>query len=183
MQNRLWKISTVILILALASLACGLNVSMDTPSPLDVVGTTVGQTLAAFTEAASHGTILAPSTPALAATLTIPANFTPLASVSATFAPTKIGTPSPSGPENALVTTSGLCWLGPGPVYEVSSSIMKGTRVQIIARGDAAGWLVLRNPKYHDPCWMPNKYLQLDSSLNLLSLPVFITPPTPTATP
>jgi hypothetical protein len=55
--------------------------------------------------------------------------------------------------------------------------------VELLGRGDVSGWLVIRNPRYHDPCWIQAAYLQVDSGFNVSALPIFHTPPTPTPTP
>lgn len=172
MQTRLWRMMAGGLILALASLACGVNVSTGSVSTPDLLGTTVAQTLAALTVSALASTATPSATIA----------FTPLAS-SATATLTLTSIPTSSGPQNSLVITSTLCWLGPGKVYEVSSTIQKGTRVELLGRGDISGWWIVRNPKYHDPCWMPDKYLQIDSGVNVSALPIFHTPSTPIPTP
>jgi len=86
-------------------------------------------------------------------------------------------------PQNPLVTADALCWAGPGNVYEVVSAIKKGTRVELLGRGSLAGWWVVRNPIYHDPCWIQEGYLQFDPGYNLSGLQIFYPPPTPTLTP
>ncbi len=183
MQTRLWRMMAGGLILVFASLACGVNVSTGGVSTPDLVGTTVAQTLAAFTVAASSaGPVAVATTLASAVIPSATVAFTPLAS-SATARLTLTSIPTSSGPQNSLVTTSTLCWLGPGKVYEVSSTIQKGTRVELLGRGDISGWWIVRNPKYHDPCWMPDQYLQIDSGVNVSALPIFYTPSTPTRTP
>ncbi len=86
-------------------------------------------------------------------------------------------------PQNPLVVADALCWVGPGNVYEVVSAIKKGTRVELLGRGSLAGWWVVRNPIYHDPCWIQDSYLQFDPGYNLSGLQIFYPPPTPTFTP
>ncbi|HEX2697728.1 MAG TPA: hypothetical protein VHM28_08460, partial [Anaerolineales bacterium] len=89
-------------------------------------------------------------------------------------------TPTPQSP---LVTGDALCWVGPGAVYEVVSAIKKGTRVELMGRGNISGWWIVRNPIYHDPCWIPDKYLQFDPGFNTSGLQIYYPPPTPTYTP
>ena len=89
-------------------------------------------------------------------------------------------------PQNPLVTDTAYCWSGPAASklkYEVISSIQAGTRVQLLGRGAVDGWLVVRNPRYNDPCWIEQQYLQIDPAYDLTALKVFAVPPTPTATP
>jgi len=185
MQNRLWRIVAGGLILMLASLACGVSAPAGGAATPDLLGTTVARTLAALTAAASSPGLGAAATPTFTASAVVsPApsvTSTPKIPATATVVP-GIATTS-SGPQNSLVTTSTLCWLGPGKIYEVSSTIQKGTRVELLGRGDISGWWIVRNPKYHDPCWMPDKYLQIDAGVNVSALPIFTTPFTPTPTP
>src|SRR5258708_24576533 len=67
-------------------------------------------------------------------------------------------------PQNPLVIHDTLCWLGPGPGFEVSSAIRAGTRVVLLGYGSIPGWWVVSNPVYHDPCWMYQQDLQVDSN-------------------
>jgi uncharacterized protein YgiM (DUF1202 family) len=140
--------------------------------------TYAAQTLAALTVAAAgpEASMTPPPEAASATSTAVPAPAN-------TFTPTASATQNSSLPGNALIITATACWLGPGEAYEVSSSIQKGTRVELLGRGDIPGWLVIRNPRYHDPCWMPAVYLQADSNVNVSALPVYYTPPTPTPTP
>jgi uncharacterized protein YgiM (DUF1202 family) len=177
MRHHSVVITTAILLLFSAMLACNINVAPAVQSPApDLAGTIVAETLAALT--ASGGSV----TPS-------PGSATPGSnpSPSITAAPSQTATPNPtfasSLPGNALVTTSAVCWLGPGAAYEVSSSIQSGTRVDLLGRGDINGWLVIRNPRYHDPCWIQVGYLQVDTNVNVAALPIYYTPPTPTPTP
>ncbi len=180
MRTRLWRMVAGSLVLALAGLACGLDVPMGSVSTPDLLGTVVAQTLAALTASASSPDLEAgAATPSIAAS----ANTAPIPSATDIFTPLAAATTTSSGPQNSLVTTSTLCWLGPGHVYEVSSAIQKGTRVELLGRGDISAWWIVRDPIYHDPCWMPYEYLQIDPGVNVSALPIFYTPSTPTPTP
>ncbi len=67
---------------------------------------------------------------------------TPAPSDAATFTPviTDTITPSPlPTAQNPLVINKTLCWLGPGPGYEVASSLQAGTRVILLGVGSVAG--------------------------------------------
>jgi hypothetical protein len=158
------------LILAITLAACNMP-SSTTPTPaLDAAATMVAATISAI----QTSTALAPTasmpattdTPTL--TLTTPAE-------TATF------TPFPT-PQNPLVVKDALCWMGPGPAYEVVSSVKKDTRVELLGRGSTGAWWIISNPIYHDPCWLAADVLQLDAGFNLTNLKVFTPPPTPTAT-
>ena len=84
--------------------------------------------------------------------------------------------------ENASVIHDALCWLGPGPGYVVSSAIKTDTRVILLGTTSLSGWLVIRNPIYHDPCWIYQQNLKIDSDVNPAIMMVFTPPPTFTPT-
>lgn len=86
-------------------------------------------------------------------------------------------------PQNPIVIKDALCSLGPGDSYEVVSSIKSGTRLELLGKGDVPGWWIVRNPLYHDPCWIADPYIQIDPNTNLSLLQIFVSPPTPTVTP
>ena len=177
MKTRLWRMLAGGLVLMLAGLACGVNA----PTP-DLLGTVVAQTLAAMTVSASGAGLEADTA---TSSSVASASVSPTPSLTGVFTPPATAITTSPGPQNSLVTGSTLCWLGPGSVYEVSSAIQKGTRVELLGRGDISGWWIVRNPKYHDPCWMSDKYLQIDPGVNVSAMPIFHTPstPVPTATP
>jgi len=136
----------------------------------DILATWVAATLTALETSPAFPT-LTPSPPA-----TIPPN--PFVTASDTPVPLPTSTPL-----NPLVLETILCWKGPGAQYEVVSALKKGERVEVIGRTTIAGWLVVDNPIYHDPCWAQSAYLQLEPGFNTLTLPVYTPPPTPTFTP
>lgn len=99
-------------------------------------------------------------------------------------APAVTSTPSPSAtPEKPQVINDTLCSVGPGEKYEVVSALKRGEVVEIIGRGSIDGWLIIRNPRYNDPCWVSSKDLKVDASFDLNSLKIFNPPPDPTKTP
>ncbi len=162
MQKSAGRFMVAIAVVGLSLLGCNLPTVTATPG---AAGTSVDATLAALETSA-----------ALAITQTAPARLqtaTPLAAV-----PT--GTAVDQRP---LVTTDALCWVGPGNQFEVVSAIRNGTRVDLLGRGTIAGWYIVRNPIYHDPCWILATALQIDPSVNIAGLPYFSPPPTPTPTP
>ena len=107
---------------------------------------------------------------------------TPPPSDTATFTPviTDTGTypPFPT-PQNPLVLHNTLCWLGPGPGYEVASSVHAGTRVILLGEGSVAGWWIIEGPTYHDPCWVPQENLQFDINYDFYGLQIYDPPSTP----
>jgi hypothetical protein len=48
-----------------------------------------------------------------------------------------------------------LCWVGPGPLYEVVNSIPEGTEVELLGLGEVEGYLIVLEPRYQRPCWLP----------------------------
>ena len=50
-----------------------------------------------------------------------------------------------------------LCWVGPGPLYEVVNSIPEGRSVELLGKGDVEGYLVVQEPKYQRPCWLQSE--------------------------
>src|SRR5271157_3983401 len=121
--------------------------------------------------------------------IVLPSN-TPVVSVESSTPVLVTDTPSAPTltptPQNPLVTTTAYCWSGPTDKtlkYEVVSSIQAGTRVQLLGRGIVDGWWVVRDPRYNDPCWIQQQYVQIDMSYDLSTLKTFAVPSTPTATP
>ena len=85
--------------------------------------------------------------------------------------------------QGSVVLQDTLCWEGPGDQYEVVSAVRKGIVVEVIGRATIVGWYILRNPIYHDPCWVQASALKIDPNLDTSGLPFFSPPATPTPTP
>jgi uncharacterized protein YgiM (DUF1202 family) len=96
--------------------------------------------------------------------------------------PTSTNTLQPT-PQKPLVLKTTLCWVGPGAQFEVVSSLKQGESVEVIGRGSIAGWLIIRNPTYHDPCWVQASDLQVDASFDINALQIYNPPSKPTKTP
>jgi hypothetical protein len=159
MYKKIWRQNTLGLALLAALLACNLPAGLMNPS--------------------FEATSAAP--PAAAATLAVfPATETPTPAPAATN--TSLPSPTPT-PQNPLVIIAGLCWEGPGTIYEVVSAVKVGERVELLGRGSISGWWVIKNPIYRDPCWVQENVLQIDPGYNLTNLKIFSPPPTPTRTP
>jgi uncharacterized protein YgiM (DUF1202 family) len=148
-----------------AILACNLP-SVTPTATLDLAATWVAATLTALGPGAS-----APNTaPTVAVTNTpVPTNTIPPSA-----------TPTPAKP---VVIKDSLCSVGPGSNYEVVSAVKTGTEVELIGRGSIAGWYIINNPIYHDPCWIAAASLQIDPSFNVSALKVIVPPPSPTPKP
>jgi len=147
--------------------ACNLPGAEDEEDPQDIVATWVAATLSAQ----------AASAPIPTSTITPEVNVTLAPSPTATeLLPT-------STPQNPLVLETTLCWKGPGALFEVVSALKKDERVELIGQGSLAGWWIVDNPIYHDPCWAQAKDLQIEPGYNTATLPIYTPPPTPTSTP
>jgi hypothetical protein len=163
MNKKSWRLIPPTVMLGLAVLSCNLPSGTGTP---DTSGTIVASTLSALeTGVALTQTVLS-----------VVQTSTPIAGPTLPAGPTA----TPSGP---VVTKDTLCWVGPGKQFEVVSAIRTGARVELLGRGTIPGWLIVRNPIYHDPCWIQARDLQIDPGLDLSGLPYFSPPPTPTPTP
>lgn len=89
---------------------------------------------------------------------------------------------SPMPPFYAQIMKLSLCWVGPGNLYDVISSLQPGIQVEVLGTGETPGYLVVNNPRYRVPCWVEEEDVDT-GDLDLFSLPVFKTPPLPTKTP
>ena len=108
----------------------------------------------------------------------VPAN---AASLTPTPVPTDVFTSTPTTVPGAFVVNDTLCYEGPGAPYDVVSAIRKGVQVTLLGVGNTAGWFVVKNPTYHDPCWLPNVDLQVPPGIDLAGLKVFVPLPLPAA--
>ncbi len=99
-----------------------------------------------------------------------------------TVTPTITATPTAT-PSPPTIRRDTLCWLGPGPIYPVVSSIQQGTVVELLGVGALEGWFVINNPRFNLPCWVDADDLDVDPNLDLTVLIIFPVPPTPTPTP
>lgn len=133
------------------------------------------------------GTVPAAPPPVLQTVGPAPASQGPAAASTATqtASPTwtsqPLSTATASGP---VVTRAALCYVGPAlKGYDVTSSIKAGTPVQLLGRSPVDGWWVIRDPRYHDPCFIQSIYLQIDPSMNTAGLPMYNLPATNTPGP
>lgn len=96
---------------------------------------------------------------------------------------TETSVPLPPTPRSPSITRDTLCWVGPGAVYEVVSALQGGSTVELLGRGSIAGWWIVRNPIYKDPCWVRASDIQIDPAYDVSALQIYYPPPTPTFTP
>lgn len=150
----------------LAVLLVGIVVSACAPQAstptLDVVGTVAAQ-LAADMLTQTAGAVT--STPLLP-TETPPPAFTD--TPTPTFPPSQINPPR-------LIAQTG-CWTGPGDAYTLISNIELNARgrknVIILGMGSVPGWVVIRNPYFNNPCWVPLSAMEIDPHTDLAAFPV-----------
>jgi hypothetical protein len=165
MMRKFSLLITSSLLLTILLAACTLPGAEATP---DLVATWVAGTLTAIEPSVSFPTLT--PRPATIVTNTLP--------------PAATETPLPSStPQNPLVLETILCWKGPGAQFEVVSALKKDERVELIGQGSIAGWWIVDNPIYHDPCWAQAAHLQIEPGYNTSLLPIYTPPPTPTSTP
>jgi hypothetical protein len=163
MHNEFVRFAMAGLVTFCVSLACGVGNAAGPNAAHTQVAVTI---YALQTEISASGTaeqVSSSSTPTTTATATP----TPIVFVTA---------------QNPVVIHDTLCWLGPGPGFEVSSAVHAGTRVILLGYGSIPGWWVISDPVYHDPCWMYQQDLQIDLTFDMSGLRVFYPPPTPTST-
>ncbi len=164
MKTRKLYLLACSLFVLITILAC--NIGVQTNGPV-TAATMVIETFTALTaEAATAQAAITPTE-----------TFTPASTSTNTTIPIPIATA-----QNPLVINDTLCWLGPGPVYVVSSAIHTGTRVMLLGKGSIPGWWIVSDPIYHDPCWIYQQDLQIDPNYDLSNLQIFNPPPTPTPT-
>ena len=168
MKTRKWYVFAGSLALFLAILSCGISYNMGPQATAPVApGTMVVETITALAAQALT------SQAAITATDTL----TPASPAMNTTIPSTIATV-----KSPVVINDTLCWLGPGPDYVVSSSILTGTSVVLLGKGSIPGWWIVSDPIYHDPCWIYQQDLQIDPNYDLSNLQIFYPPSTPTPT-
>ncbi len=161
MRSHLGYAASICVLLCLVAAGCNLP-SGDDNSGVDAAATSAAATLDALRTAvaATLTAALPPDTP-----IPAPVTAAPPASTST--------------PQNTVVTILALCWTGPGNAYPVVSSVKVGTSVELMGVGSIAGWYVIKNPTYHDACWIEGKNLKIDPNFNRSTLKIYNPPPTP----
>jgi len=159
---------SILICLILTGLVGACTVPGPETAESDLVATWVAATLSEIASSAS----LPSATP------------NPPANPTASSTPIPEDTPATiSTPQNPLVLETTLCWKGPGAQYEVVSALKKDERVALLGQGSIAGWWIVDNPIYHDPCWAQAKTLQIEPGYLTYALPIYTPPPSPTPTP
>jgi hypothetical protein len=74
-----------------------------------------------------------------------------------------------------------LCWVGPGPPYEVVRSIPEGAEVELLGMGDVEGFLIVLEPYYQRECWLKmSSAREVPPDEVLRELTLYYAPPLPT---
>jgi hypothetical protein len=150
------RITTIGFMVALLGTAC---TPKSTPTPVDIVGTTAAQlAMVMLTQTAGAYT---PTSP--------PPTITAIPSLT----DTPIAAPTSNEPlKRSVVTEFTGCWTGPGDTYTLISNIDPKKHVDIIGIGNTPGWYIIRNPYFHNPCWIEIAHLRVDPNTNFSVFPI-----------
>jgi hypothetical protein len=150
------RITIIGFMIALIGTAC---TPKATPTPVDIIGTTAAQlAMVMLTQTVEA---YSPTPP--------PPTETPTPS----FTDTPIATPTKGDPPKRPGTTEFTgCWTGPGPKYTLISNIAAKKYVDVIGIGSEPGWYVIRNPYFHNPCWIEIAHLKVDPNMDFSVFPV-----------
>ncbi len=129
-----------------------------TSTPVDIMGTAMQMAMIMLTQTVEA---YSPTSP--------PPSETPTPS----FTDTPIVTPTKTAPPKRPGTTEFTgCWTGPGPTYTLISNIDPKKYVDVIGIGSEPGWYVIRNPYFHNPCWIEIAHLKIDPAMDFSVFPV-----------
>ncbi|MDD2922064.1 MAG: hypothetical protein PHQ36_07235 [Anaerolineales bacterium] len=146
---------TLIGLIAISITGCASASASPTPTADFILTAVYQQVFIPLTQTAEA------ASPTPAATFTPPPSETPTAE------------PTSSEPlKRPVVTAFAGCWTGPGSNYTLISNINPKRYVEIIGMGNTPGWYVIRNPYFHNPCWIEAIYLRLDPRLDTSKYPV-----------
>jgi hypothetical protein len=170
------RITIPVLALLLSVLACEAPVTF-TPAPdLNQLNTAVAQTVnAALTLSIVPGSSLPTGTSTSTFTPEAP-SLTP----TETSTPTAVFTFTPLVPLIS-VSVATNCRSGPGKVYDYRGALLVGMSAEVLARDPSGNYWYIRNPDSEgNLCWVWGNYATISG--NILNLPVYTPPPTPTPT-
>ncbi len=153
---RFLRLAGIGILVICISAACSPQAS---PAPVDSLATNI-----------AHGVLIARSQTALALSML------PTATETQTPAPTP--TVTSSATQQPVVTHFAPCWFGPGPAYNLESNIEEGENVDLLAVGTVPGWYIIRNPYFHQPCWIQDKNLSLGPQFDPSQFPMMTPWPT-----
>jgi hypothetical protein len=155
MNKYILRIITIGIAVILLSTACA---PKATPTPVDMMGTAAQLAAVMQTQTSSAYT---PTPP--------PPTITPTPS----FTDTPVATPTKGpAPQRPVVLEFTGCWRGPGDKYTLISNISPKKRLDVIGRGTEPGWIIVRNPYFHNPCWIEIAHLRVDPNMDFSIYPV-----------
>jgi len=149
------KILTLVATAAIA--AVGACAPKATPPPVDDMATAVAQLAIDMLSQTA-----AAASPTPTATLTPSPTETP---------PAATATSEDAG-RMPMTLTYAACWFGPGPSWALESNISKGKGVELLGIGNVPGWYIIRNPYFHQPCWIQAADLKIFEGTDLTQYPV-----------
>jgi hypothetical protein len=142
----------------------------------------VTQTMAAMPTSAEEKTPVEEPSPEASPTLkpaaTAPTETLPTATATSTETPLPTATATSSVPL-AEVSVATNCRTGPGKIYDWVSVLPVGRQVEVVARNASGTYWVVQNPAGSGTCWLWGNYARVIGQT--ADLPVWDTPPTPTA--
>ncbi len=153
--------------LAVIGLATMLSVMACTPEataePVDTAGTLAVQL----------ASVMQTQTATASSPTPLPATVTP------TPSPTDTPTVEPTrGPvKRPAINKFTGCYYGPGLEYGLDSNISENKKVEIVGIGSTPGWYIIINPYFHKQCWVAASDLEVDSAMDLSTLPVMTPKP------
>ncbi len=119
-----------------------------------------------------------PDSPLPPTNTTLPDTIAPTPSPSATPKPTLTATPAPF----VLVSGNTNCRFGPGSVYDLLHTYMKGDQAQLVGKSpDGKFWYTTDQNGIIPDCWLWGNYATPVGDTSLI--PIFTPPPTPTPNP
>ena len=155
-MNRFSRLAGIGILLFYMSAACS---PQATPPPVNSMATSI-----------ALGVIVARSQTAMA--------LPPSPTATATQTPTPLPTATSTPTQQPVVIHLAACWFGPGRAYRLESNIKEGEIVELLAVGTVPGWYIIRNPYFHQPCWIQAENLSLDPSFDPGQFPVITPLPT-----
>lgn len=106
---------------------------------------------------------------------------TPRPRLTLTSQPSTTSTLTPTRMPDLVVKHDTYCYAGPGEVYGVVNTLIKGAIARVIGRGEAGYWVISIPFRPDVRCWISSKFVEADRIAN--ALPLVYSPPRPSRTP
>ena len=160
MKLDVFRNTLIVLLITTKIVACAPQ-APATPT-VDIIGTTAAQLAADMLTQTAGAVTPTPFPPTETPTLAV--TDTPIP----TIEPSQINPPK-------LKEVTG-CWTGPGDTYTLISNIELNQygkkNVIILGMGSEPGWVVIRNPYFNNPCWVPLSAMEIDPNMDMAQFPV-----------